>query len=260
MIRIGTVPYLVARPLTAALENQSGVEILEAPPATLATYLDEGRVDVALASSILALERTDLLFWEDGPVIASDGPIRSVLLFLRPDLQDPGQVRSFVPDPHSRTGRSLARIVLRDLFGATFEEYSMGKGQSPFNTRADGVQLIGDPAIRACAEHPHWKPVDLGETWRRLTRLPFVYAGWIGRPGFSPQNAASILETAAKEGLENRKSWIEEGVRHFGYPREFVNHYLNEDLCYRLPPGQVRAALNEFQRRLELPSRLLKTQ
>ena len=65
MIRIGTVPYLVAQPLTEGLSQNPKVTLTVAPPSELADALHAGTLDVALASSVLSFEET-LTFWADG--------------------------------------------------------------------------------------------------------------------------------------------------------------------------------------------------
>lgn len=249
MLRIGTVPYLVARPLTWGLAERRDVELVLAPPAELVRRLADGRLDVALASSILAVEDPRFRLWQEGPVIASEGPIRSVIVLARPGLTPP-QIRSVVLDPHSRTGQALARIVLRDLHGAAWSPRAVAAPASPFEAGADAVQLIGDPALAAAAARPAWTRIDLGEDWWRLTGLPFVFAGWIGRPGFDPAEATPFLGPAAEAGLARRAELAAEGVP--GVALDFLRSYLEEDLRYFLPAQRLRAALAEFGRRLAL--------
>lgn len=246
MLRVGTVPYLVARPLTEGLERNPAVALLAAPPAVLAGELEAGRLDVALASSLLAVEDPRKRLWTGGPVIAARGPVRSVLLFLRPGLCGPNKVESLCLDPASRTGAALARIVLREAFHAEFEERGVREGQDPFSQGADAVQRIGDPALEAQVDHPEWECLDLGVTWNALTRLPFVYAGWIGRDGFDPSSAASELLPAAERGLAARERIAAEGARSLGLDLAFLRRYLLEDMAYRLPEEEIRSALAEF--------------
>ncbi len=245
-LRIGTVPWLVARPLTAGLDRRPGVELHSAPPALLARGLRRGELDIALASSILALPPEGLPLWTEGPLVASRGPVRSVLLFLRPGLEEPSRVRSLAVDPDSRTGAALARILLREL-GARPRAYPAE--EDPW--RADAVLRIGDPALREAARRRDWRILDLGETWHRLTRLPFVYAGWIGRRDFPLEEAAPLLEEAARAGLPQREHLAAEHAAALGLDPVFLRTYLTEDLHYRLDPAEARAALEAFALRLQ---------
>ncbi len=268
MLRIGTVPFLVARPLTWGLAERNDVELVEALPADLVRMLRNGEVDVALASSILSLEPDNFAFWHDGPVIAADGAVRSVLVLLREGCE-PSAVQNMALDPASRTGRALAEIVLRDHFGAQPQLIECPPRQAVLacgstvggavgemdsqHPRFDAVQIIGDLALKLADRNPDKKILDLGETWKQLTRLPFVYAGWIGRRGFDPAEAAHILQAAAVEGMAQRQSLAEEGAEQLGLSQSFIRRYLCQDLSYTLPSHIVRSSLAEFQARLGLP-------
>lgn len=264
MLRIGTVPFLVARPLTWGLADREDVELVEALPADLVQMLRRGDVDVALASSILSLEPDSFPFWHDGPVIAADGAVRSVLVLLREGCE-PAAVQRMALDPASRTGRALAEIVLRDHYGANPQLIEHGPRDAvrlsdcPLDaanseaTRFDAVQIIGDLALKLADRNPDKKILDLGETWKELTRLPFVYAGWIGKRGFDPAEAAHILHGAAVEGMAQRPALAEEGAKQLGLSHSFIRRYLCQDLSYTLPSTIVRSSLAEFQARLGLP-------
>lgn len=242
--KVGTVPYLVARPLTWGLEKHAQVELVEAPPARLAQMLREGSLDMALASSVLALEEPPLAMWEEGPVIASAGPIRSVLLFLRPGLENPRQLQSWAADPHSRTGQRLTRWLLQHTWDLPHAEaVDLEDGVDPFSLPVDAVQLIGDPALDAVHRHPDWKVVDLGSSWKKATDLPFVFAGWMAKPGFERKGLEAILQQAAAAGLPRRAELAVDAASGQVEQEVFLKRYLCDDLLYRLPAVQIQACL-----------------
>jgi len=250
LLRVGTVPFLVARPLIEGLGTEKGVALTVAPPAELVMLLRAGRLDLALASSILSIEQPAHRLWEEGPLIACRGPIRSVLLFLRPGLEDPSSVQTLVCDPASRTGRALACILLSQKWQANYREKAAGPDADPFSQGVDAVQLIGDAALLAVGKHPDWCFLDLGEAWTRWNRLPFVFAGWIGRRGFDPAAAKTILLAAAGRGLARRDSLAAEGIGTLGLETGFLRRYLMEDLSYGLPVPEVRASMEAFRKQL----------
>ena len=51
-LRVGSVPYLVGRPLDQGLGDEPGIELHHAVPALLIDQLRAGEIDVALVSSI----------------------------------------------------------------------------------------------------------------------------------------------------------------------------------------------------------------
>ena len=254
MFRVGTVPFLVARPLSWGLDQASELELTIAPPAQLGRLLRAGELDVALASSVLALENPELSFWSEGPVIAARGSVRSVLVLLRPGLEA-AQVRSLALDPASRSGRALAQVILREVHGAVVEPQELDPERALQEGLCDAVQVIGDKAVQLAQRFPQWKILDLGETWTDWTGLPFVFAGWIARPGFEVEQVASILRDSAVQGMAQREAMIPEGVALFGRDEAFVRRYLFDDLVYSLPPQEVQAALDAFQARLGLTAR-----
>lgn len=242
------MPYLVARPLTWGLAQHPEVELVEAPPARLAQMLRQGELDVALASSVLALEEPPLPMWEEGPVIACDGPIRSVLLFLRPGLEDPKSLKNWAADPHSRTGQRLTRWLLEhawDLQEA--EAVDLEAGVDPFALKVDAVQLIGDPALDAVHQHPDWTVVDLGTAWKEATDLPFVFAGWMARPDFDRSGLAPILQQAAVDGLPQRAAMAVEAAGGDREEERFLQRYLLEDLRYGLDSSTIRICLERLR-------------
>lgn len=249
--RVGTVPYLVARPLTFGLAEHPQIDLLEAPPSELASMLRSGTLDVALASSVLALGSAPLKMWADGPVIASDGPIHSVLLFLAPGVKSPSDVGRWYADPFSRTGRRLTAWLMKNAWNnESAEILEVPAGDDAFERAAaegvDAVQLIGDPALLAHQANPHWTAVDLGSAWKEAARKPFVFAGWMQRKGFEVGALGEILEAAAKAGLQKRQVLAQQAAAGDDAQEAFLTQYLCEDLRYRLQPNEVLACLKEF--------------
>jgi len=249
--RVGTVPYLVARPLTCGLAEHAQVDLVEAPPSVLASMLRSGELDVALASSVLALEDPPLQIWTDGPVIASDGPIRSVLLFLAPGVVSASSVRSWYADPFSRTGRRLTEWLMQHAWqnadAKILEVTSEGNAfELAIEKGVDAVQLIGDPALLAHQTHPNWTAIDLGSAWKTTAQKPFVFAGWMQREGFEMGALAEILGAAAVAGLEKRGELAQQASAGDDVQEAFLTQYLCEDLRYELHPEEVLACLAEF--------------
>lgn len=250
--RVGTVPYLVARPLTFGLAEHPQIDLVEAPPSELASMLHSDKLDVALASSVLALGETPLKMWTDGPVIASDGPIHSVLLFLSPGVKHPSDVRRWYADPFSRTGRRLTQWLMKHAWkneGAEILEVpaQVDAFEQAIREGIDAVQLIGDPAILAHQANPDWTAVDLGSAWKETAQKPFVFAGWMQRKGFEVDALGEILNAAAEAGLPKRQILAQQAAAGDDAQAAFLTQYLCEDLRYRLTPNEVLACLEEFR-------------
>ncbi|MHC4823525.1 MAG: menaquinone biosynthetic enzyme MqnA/MqnD family protein [Planctomycetota bacterium] len=249
--RVGTVPYLVAKPLTTGLASDPRIDLVEAPPSILARKLRAGELDVALASSVLALDEDPLSIWTTGPVIACDGPIHSVLLFLAPGCSSTADLRNWSADPHSHTGRRLTQWLLDHAWhnqGA--QVHDLPAGTDPFahalDEGIDAVQLIGDPALAARRSHPDWTCIDLGAAWKDFTGGPFVFAGWMSRSGFELGDLAGILERAATQGLSLRPTLVKTAAAGDPEQADFLHRYLVEDTRYRLPEQVILDWLKVF--------------
>ena len=227
MLKIGSVPYLNARPLLAGLSALPEASLLLLPPARLAGELRAGRLDAALLPVFEPLSHRGYRV-VDGAAIASDGPVRSVLLYCR---VPPAKVRLLAPDPDSLTSNALARILLSERTGAKPRE-------APPET-ADAVLAIGDRALRGLPGD--WAEIlDLGEAWKALAGLPFVYALWTLGPG-APEGTADLLRRAARRGTAD----LPAAVRDSGFPEGLALDYLRSALCYGLGERE-RAGLSAF--------------
>ncbi len=213
----------MAHPLTEGLADHCDVELTIATPAVLGEMLANDELDCALASSVLSLGDSDLHIWADGPVIASVGAIKSVLLMLRPGCDSLSDVKRWSADPSSRTGRALAEVVLRQ--SKIEAQMVEGDCEDPFAADVDAVQIIGDPALEAVAEHTDWTVVDLGTEWQRLTNLPFVFAGWLFKDTVKFTEIAPLLAVTAKLNCAD---------------------YENSGLHYHLDVQQVELSLQQF--------------
>lgn len=245
MPRLGAVPYLNARPLTLDLAGDPALSetLTFAAPSALAGHMRAGRLDAALLPSAFLLSSsgdagTGPEMWAvDGVGIGSDGPVRSVLLFCR---RKPAKVRSFAKDPDSLTSNALARILLEEASGA-----------SPVSAppaKADAVLAIGDRALQGLPG-PWEEILDLGEAWKRLTGLPFVYALWI--LGAPEADLARRLRQAAARGQDRERLEAiagKEGPRLGLSPAEALS-YLQDNIRYALGERE-RAGLRDFLRRL----------
>ncbi len=239
------MPFLVARPLSWGLDQHEQVQLTVAPPAELAQALRSGELDVALASSVISLDDGALQFWHAGPVIASRGPVRSVVVLLRPGCS-PHQVRRLSLDPASRSGRALAQVLLSEVWQAEFVASTCDPAEALADPSFDAVQIIGDRAVQLAGKYSEWQLLDLGQAWSDWTGLPFVFAGWITREGFDVEEAAHVLRAASVSGLEQRAHLLPEGMQLLGRDSDFVHRYLFEDLTYTLNEAEVRAALQKF--------------
>ncbi len=239
MLRVGSVPYLVARPLDAGLEQEPGIELVRRVPAELVAALRGGELDVALVSSIELFRRPGYAFL-DGLGVAGAGHVGSVQVFLRAPIAD---VASVALDPASRAAATLVRVLFERRPGtaeglprAAVRWIEVPAGADPRAAPADAWLRIGDPALRehlAPGSPPVFNPC---AEWTARTGLPFVFAVWIVRPGMR-LGAAQVeaFARARERGRSRLDALADEAAREWDLPVEACRRYLGRECRYE--PG-----------------------
>ena len=228
---IGSVPYLNGRPLVRWFGDTeeggaSGISVVEAVPSLLAEMLEAGEIAAALVSSV-ELFRAPGLTFVPGIAVIADGPVESVRLLSRVPLPE---IKRVALDTSSLTSVALLKILLRELYGVTPEYRPAPPHLENMLAEADAALLIGDNGYREYDSSLH--VLDLGEGWKRLTGLPFVYACWVGRPEALTHSLRATLTEAKEWG----KAHLEEIARteHTAIGESYARarHYLTEIMRY----------------------------
>src|SRR5688572_13368045 len=194
-LRIGCVPYLNAKPLIDWFhepECDADAVVEYEVPSRLAVRLREGSLDVGLLSTFELFENPGLTLLP-GISISADGPVKSVRLFSKVPFE---RIESVALDTSSLTSTALIRILLSELYGAYPEYESHAPDLEAMLQRHDAALIIGDLRL---FETPAEYVMDLGEAWKRLTGMPFVYAAWLARPE-AVESTRPVLEKARSWG------------------------------------------------------------
>jgi len=228
-LRIGCVQYLNSKPLIHGYEGAMRL----AHPRELARELAAGKLDAALVPVFEVLRDPHYTLVDD-VAIACDGPVFSVLLAYRGELQD---IRSVGLDPASLTSVNLIRVILREFHGLTPE----------FGPEGEAQVLIGNQAIEFRdreATNSDVKILDLGAEWLRGTGLPFVFAVWALRPGLAhlPEIAAGF-RALKTHGLSCREQIIADDDTSTA---DFRRRYLHEFIRFALG-AREKAGLQRFR-------------
>ncbi len=229
-IRIGAVTYLNSRPLISCLsELDPSAQIVIDLPSRLADALAAGALDVALVPSIEYFRNPGATIVSD-VCVASDGPVRSVMLYGRVPVE---QVRTLALDEGSRTSAALTRILLAERFGLKPQIERLPIGATVEETAADAVMLIGD---RGLQEPPGrfafvW---DLAEEWNRWTGLPMVFAMWIARPHVELDRIERLLRAARDEGQRRLEEIARRDAASVGLTEAECLSYFRDHLVFRL--------------------------
>ena len=214
-IRIGSVPYLNALPLTAAIPEPLELAV----PSRLAARYESGSIDAALLPVYQVLQHPAPLI-ADSICIGSHGEVFSVFLAHREPVEE---IRRVCLDPASCTSNALFRCLCAEFLGLA-PEFST-QPPSPEEARI----LIGDPAIDFRLAAPEgWNFLDLGQAWTEHTCLPFVYAVWALRGESAPQ-VAEFLRVAKCEGMANLEELAAKDLRP-DFARTYLGGYIRYDL------------------------------
>jgi chorismate dehydratase len=237
---VAAVSFLNAKPLIEGLDREPGVRLVADVPSRLLETLIEGEASVALCPVIdLQLSPVELSVVPCG-AIGSDGPTLTVRVFSRVPMEEVARVYT---DGDSHTSVALLAVVFDELFGnkpeiKTLDSTNVNGSLAPPTT----VLLIGDKVVRSQPDpdlYPH--QLDLGEAWRGITGLPFVFACWMARSGQDLGELPGILDRYRNV---NRTRIGEIAGTHAdgsGWPEELAAEYLGKILRYEIGQRELRA-------------------
>jgi chorismate dehydratase len=197
-LRIGAVKYLNARPLTFTLEDlPHRWDIRYDVPSVCAALLHSGEADLGLIPSVEYLQFPEYRF-VPGVGIGSDGPVGSVALFTARELSD---VRHIALDTTSRTSVALLKILCVHRFRIGPRFVPQPPNLARMLEHCDAALVIGDRALEVDHRALQLRRIDLGAEWNELTALPFIYAGWTGRPDLIDADVIRDLQNAQQGGV-----------------------------------------------------------
>jgi chorismate dehydratase len=222
-VRVGCVKYLNARPLIRGWPGNVEFD----HPSALCHRLAKDQLDVALVSSFEFL-RNPIYRIVDDVSISSDGSVYSVVVAHRGEFSN---IEEIELDPASETAVNLLRCLLAELGLAP--RLTGGVLGSPGLPRAR--LIIGDQAIsfrqNHASEFQFW---DLGEQWKKLTGLPFVYALWLIRPEvLDAKSIAQRLRELRDENLADLPGVVADVANdERAVTPEFLDRYYHEYLRF----------------------------
>jgi chorismate dehydratase len=268
-IRLGYVKYLNTLPLVQGLAACRELELHAAVPSHLISMLERDEIDVGLVSLVDAARSDAELALLPVGMIGCDGPTLTVRLFSSVPLE---QLHEIHADTDSHTSAALVQVVLREMYGvrprlvafdarervalrSVTKDTEVGGPTSVARGDAgaewpEAMLLIGDkvvtdspPAVR----YPH--QLDLGEAWKKLTGLPFMYAVWMckaERAGSAEiRHAAALLDRQRRHNA-TRMDWIvSANAADRAWPDDLARTYLGALLRYEVT-AEAREAAERF--------------
>jgi chorismate dehydratase len=233
-IRIGCVSYLNAKPLIYGLHSAPHIDLSLEVPARLIDGLRDARYDVALLPIIDAQRLDEVRILTSGG-IGCDGPTLTVRIFSKVPVD---QIEVLACDTHSHSSVALARVLLAEAYDRRPDFVSFDHQHPSGNPHA--ILLIGDKVV--CDEpagFPH--QIDLGEAWKKLTGLPFVFAAWVARKEVELGNLPDQLRESKELGMAHLPEIVELEAIPRGWPADLAMRYMTEYLKYDIGPRQLQA-------------------
>jgi chorismate dehydratase len=271
MLRVGRIPYINCYPVYGGIDR--GVVALDGSlvdgiPTALNRLMSAGQLDLSVVSAVeYARDATRyLLLPELG--ITSDGPVRSVMLFSR---RDPTALagRRVLVSRSSMTSVALLELLFEHVWRCA-PEFVPGDAEladlARFDDEAHDARLvIGDAALRLADEASRggrWAErypyrIDLGESWKQWTGLPFVFAVWVAQRTAPVRDALGVhasLLASRDWGLQHLDQLAAQASLASGVSRAVCLEYF-AGLDYGLSYPHL-AGLTEFFRRLVLAGRV----
>lgn len=241
--RICAVSYLNTAPLVWGLlhgPQKGSAEVSFAFPAECARRVVGGEADLGIVP-VIEMDRHGLQA-VSRLCIACRGAVRSILLLSRKPWT---RVETLAADIGSRTSVELARIVLRERFGAAPSVHAMAPDLDQMLSAADAALLIGDAALAVEPESTGLDWVDLGQAWFEMTGLPMVFAVWAGRAGAAADGWEAVLEGSFSYGEASLDAIIKSEAGARGFSRELVAGYFQRNVLFRMGEAE-RAGLEAF--------------
>lgn len=208
-------------------------------PARLVDQLNQGRIDVGLMP-VAALPAIPGAYRVGEYGIATEGKVSSVAIFSQVPIE---QIRSVILDYQSRTSVALLRVLMRDHWKKEVQ-YLPSSGDEFIDDIQDSKAglIIGDRALLNLNRFPF--VYDLGEAWRSLTGLPFVFATWVSVNPL-PAEFVTRFDRANRIGLQK----LEELSAMWALPGVDMLDYFSNKISYELN-GEKQLGLQLFLKHL----------
>ena len=225
-IRVGAVSYLNTKPLLYGIENSpvlDEITLITDYPSRIADMLLKDEIDIGLVP-VAMIPQMNEFHLNTGYCIGSDGPVSSVCLFSESPIEE---IQTVLMDYQSRTSVALAEILfeyhwkLKPAFVSAGPEFIQQIGGKT------AAVVIGDRALELRKSSAY--AYDLGEAWKQLTGLPFVFAAWISNKVLDP-GWVDRFNQANAMGLRNI-SKVLENAKHTEFDlKTYYTSYLSYDL------------------------------
>ena len=218
--------YLNTKPLLYGIERSpllERMELITDHPASIAEMLLKDEIDIGLVPVAIIPEMREY-YINTRYVIGCNGPVGSVCLFCQVPVKE---LRKVLMDNESKTSVALAKILLKDYWKISPEYEEASSGFLEEIKGSIGAVVIGDRALkqRSISSYGY----DLGEAWKNMTGLPFVFAAWISNKRLDPGWVEAFDEANGKgvRQIDQVIEWLPDDLINL---KEYYTRYLSYEL------------------------------
>lgn len=231
-VKVGTVNYLNAKPLLAAIAHHpimEQIELYDEYPAKVAAMLADGCIDVGLvpAATLAFIPGTHIIGHYG---IAADANVASVCIYSEVPIDE---IDTIYLDYQSKTSVRLAQILLKHHFKHTVKLVPAPEDYIQHIKGNKAGVIIGDRALEQLPNFPF--VYDLATEWKKMTGLPFVFAAWIANKPLSDNFVAAF-----DEANSHYEAYIEDIVAAIDFPAYDLNVYYRENIHYYLDEEKMK--------------------
>ena len=237
--RIGCVGFLNALPLIHGASDWGDMDVTFDVPSRLLDRLLADEIDLALCPVIDYFTSPQPLRVVPVGGIGCAGRTLTVRLFSR---VPPEQVHAARVDSDSHTSINLLRVIFAERFGRAIDITPFDARLESADAAGEAMLLIGDKVVTAEPSRRTYPfQIDLGEAWRELTGLPFVFAVWMAKRRTALGDVPHRLDELERRNLDRIDDLIETAAPANHWPIDVARIYLTQLLCYDIGPRQLQA-------------------
>jgi chorismate dehydratase len=234
------VSYLNTKPLIYGFEHgemKDKLDLIYDYPSNIASMLLNNEIDLGLVPVAIIPKLKDHYIISEY-CIGSDGSVASVCLFSDVPVDE---IEKVLLDYQSSTSVQLIKILLKDYWRVQPELIDAKEDYRKLIKGTTAGLVIGDRAFkqRKISRYIY----DLGNAWKQLTGLPFLFAAWISNKKLDDEFVSSFNK-ANSLGFEN----IEEIIEGLNSPLFDLKEYYTKYISYKLDDSKRQGLRLFFQK------------
>jgi len=172
---INTIPFIEAIKSSELLKDK--LELLIDYPAKCAELIKNKEVDGGLipVGALSDIEGYNII---TDFCIGADGKVDTVELFSNQEFD---KVDTIYLDYQSRTSVRLVKVLAKKYWKKKFIYLETKEGFEESISENAAILIIGDRVFKYQDKYKY--KIDLAEEWKNYTKMPFVFAVWVGNDG-----------------------------------------------------------------------------